>query len=1025
MARKSSKSTGPGEESLFPSVQDYRHDTAKRTNIPPAKIAAEGTVPLIPKARYHYSPRRPPELRFDPTGAPDRLPKLLEAAQERALTPEETQLLADALREQEPWLEWAEKREQHQRGHFEVDPVALHIHERVSAQAILRVAARQDPQRDLFADPQLEYHQAVQFYRHDVDWSNRLILGDSLQAMSSLARREDLAGKVQMIYMDPPYGIKFASNFQSQVGNRDVKDKEQDLTREPEMVKAYRDTWHLGVHSYLSYLRDRLMVAKELLADSGSIFVQISDENLHRVRQILDDVFGNQNFVATVCYKKPGQRSSETLNVLTDFILWYARDRESVKYRQLYTFKSLDGDGGDHYNQLDLLSGEYRTLSSAERSGVEALPNGARVFETTALTSAGSQSGDGNITVQSKTYSPPSHKHWSVSLDGLRRVAAVERILPSPSTLRYKRFFDDFPVMEIDNRWDDIGIFGESLYVVRTADLAIQRCMLMTTDPGDLVLDPTCGSGTTAYVAEQWGRRWITADTSRVAVAIARQRLMTAKYEMYALRDEGKGLAGSFKYTTVPHVTLKSISQNTNLDPIFAKHEPILDQCLVTCNAALGEVTDPVRAKLRAKLTAKQARAGKKAVTDADERRWSLPKKGGTWEHWQMPFDADADWPKALQKAVTTYRAAWRAKMDAVNGCIAANADQEELVDQPEVVRGVTRVSGPFTVEAVQPPELSLSDVVAEIDAVGFDGEPEALEGGFGDADGPQPARTLRRVEARMDLETQNLDAYLDKMLRLLRGDGVRFPNNKQMKFTRLNALSGAWSGLHAEGRWMPDGQADPDPEGKATLCAAFGPQYGPVTAKLVEELVRAASRRGYDDLVIAGFSFDGPAQATIEEAQHPKLRIHMAHVRPDVNPGMDGLLKEQPGSQLFTVFGQPRVRVDGPDGDGMLTVTMEGVDIYNPVTNEIVSTGAAKVAAWFLDSDYDGRTFCITQAFFPDRTAWEKLAKALKGVIDPDAFEAFSGTKSLPFAPGANRCIAIKVIDPRGNEVMKVQRLG
>ncbi len=558
----------------------------------------------------------------------------------------------------------------------------------------------------------------------------------------------------------------------------------------------------------------------------------------------------------------------------------------------------------------------------------------------------------------------------------------------------------------------------------------------MTTDPGDLVLDPTCGSGTTAYVAEQWGRRWITIDTSRVAVAIARQRLLTAKYEMYALREESEGLAGNFKYKTVPHVTLKSIAQNTNLDPIFAKHEPILESCLAACNKALDKTTKTLRAKLISKLEQKRLREGKKAITDADERRWLLPPdnrrgkeyttvdpKFSGWYPWEIPFDTDSDWPQALQDAVTAYRAAWRAKMDEVNACIAANADSEDLVDKPEIIPGITRVSGPFTVEAVQPPEMSLGDVIAEIP--GFDGAPESLESFDSETEAGFSARTLRRVETRIDLEAQNLDAYLEKMTRLLRGDGVRFPNNKQMKFSRLDTLTGDSTGLHAEGRWTPEGQADPDPEGQATLCVAFGPQYGPVTAKLVEDLVRTASRRGYNDLIIAGFSFDGPAQATIEEAQHPKLHIHMAHVRPDVNPGMDGLLKEQPGSQLFTVFGQPRISVDGPDIEGLYTVTMEGVDIYNPVTNEIASTGATKVAAWFLDSDYDGRTFCITQAFFPDKTAWDKLAKALKNVLDPDAFGAFSGTASLPFPAGKNECIAVKVIDPRGNEVMKVQKIG
>jgi len=422
------------------------------------------------------------------------------------------------------------------------------------------------------------------------------------------------------------------------------------------------------------------------------------------------------------------------------------------------------------------------------------------------------------------------------------------------------------------------------------------------------------------------------------------------------------------------------------------------------------------RSSLGAKLIVKQKRQGVRSTTDADRRRWQLPKKGQKWEHWQVPFDTDPDWPKELQEAVTEYRKAWRAKMDEVNACIAANAEPEQLVDQPEIVKNIVRVSGPFTVEAVEPPDVSLGELEAETVAMKgeFAGEPEQLDLTFG----------VRQVETRVEQEAQNIEAYLDLMIRYLRIDGVRFPNNKQMKFTRLELLSTAEPGLHADGRWVLQGQDDIDAQGKAMVCVAFGPQYGPVSAKMVEDVIRSANRLGYDDLVIAGFSFDGAAQAVIEEAERPKLRLHSAHICPSVNPGMNGLLKEQPGSQLFTVFGQPRTRVDGPDERGEYTVVMEGVDIYNPVENSIASTGADKVAAWFIDGDYDGRTFCITQAFFPDRSAWTKLSKALKDVIAPETFEAFSGTVSLPFPPGKHKCVAVKVIDPRGNEVMRIHRL-
>jgi adenine-specific DNA-methyltransferase len=537
----------------------------------------------------------------------------------------------------------------------------------------------------------------------------------------------------------------------------------------------------------------------------------------------------------------------------------------------------------------------------------------------------------------------------------------------------------------------------------------------MTTDPGDLVLDPTGGSGTTAYVAEQWGRRWITIDTSRVAIAIARQRLLTAKYDYYRLRDESAGVAAGFRYKTVPHITLKSIAQNTHLDPIFARHEPVLEEKLAACNAALKKVADDLRRRLEVKLLDKQRAEGKRAVNDADRRRWELPKKGETWQHWTVPFDTDLDWPAELTRAVTDYRRAWRAKMDEVNACIAANAEQEELVDQPEVVKAVVRVSGPFTVEGVQPPEISLGEVVDTLSPIG--GAPDSLET-FA------PAREVRYVEARNTFEVDNVEAYLDRMVRLLRADGVRFPDNKQVRFSRLEPTyaAGLGGGFHAEGRWAPEGEADPDPDGPATVGVVFGPQFGPVTQKMIEDLIRPASRR-YEALVVAGFSFTAEAQALLDDSPHPKLRLHIAHVRPDVNPGMDGLLKEQPGGQLFTVFGQPRTRLEGPEA-GEYQVVMDGVDIYNPVDNSITPTRADKVAAWFLDADYDGRAFCISQAFFPDRSAWDKLSKALTGVVDPERLAAFSGTRSLPFRAGKHRCAAVKVIDPRGNEVMRVHRL-
>ena len=978
MARK--KRSGKKPETK---VKDYRHEDATRKNNPPAGIASHAKIRETPKREYAYNPHLPPVLRFDESGDADRLPDLLEKAQRESLSAEEVQILAAALRQQEPWLEWAGKQEAKS---FAVDPVALHIHERVSAKAVVKAAQREDIQRELFADPQQAYHEVVQSYQHDVDWSNRLILGDSLTVMSSLAHREDLAGKVQMIYIDPPYGIKFASNFQPTVFQKDVKDKASDLTREREQIKAYRDTWTLGVHSYLAYLRDRLIVARDLLTDNGSIFVQISDENVHRVRSLMDEVFGSENFVSLITYRTTTGMSQKSAPLrVNDFILWYANDRENVKFKRLFMESEINAR---NCRMIEDANGERRSMTDAERSKPEKINSYWRPFRTMPLHSKG----EGNRTTREfagKKWTIPAGS-WRYSLEGFRRLGNAGRIMQEKTVISAVRYFDDFPLQEITVNWTDTGPELSKSYVVQTNPKPIQRCLLMTTDPGDLVLDPTCGSATTAYVAEQWGRRWITIDTSRVALALARQRLLTGTYDYYALKDESKSVVGGFINKTVPCMTLKGIAQNTALDPIFTKHEPILKEKLEVLNRALRTVTPEISTAQRAKLAEKQRREGVKAITDADRRRWELPVED--WKAWEVPFDTDPDWTAELKHALTDYREAWKAKMEEVNACIAASADSEELVDQPDVDRKKLRVSGPFTVEAVQPAEESLGDDSP------IGGEPDEELDTF-EADG-------------VEHEPTNVEAYLDRMMRLLRNDGVCFPDNQKMKFAALEPLEGDI--LHAEGNWENDAE-------ERRVAVVFGPQHGPVTVMQVEDCLRIAFRRGYDDLVFAGFSFDGAAQAAIQEDPIPRVRVHMAHIHPDVTMG--DLLKETPSSQLFTVFGAPRTEIEKM-ADGEYIVKMEGVDIYNPVENTVSPADADKVAAWFIDSDYDGRTFCITQAFFPDKKAWNKIARALKSVIDPEQFEKFSGTESLPFPAGEHPRVAVKVIDPRGNEVMRVHDL-
>lgn len=968
-------------------IKDYRHD-ATRKNIPPAGLAAQGKVSEVPKTRYFYDPHLPPVLRFDETGEADQLPTLLGVAKQRSLTDEEIELIAEALRNQQPWLEWAGKREKRW---FDVDPVALHIHERVSAQAIIKLAQLKPIQPSLFADPELEYHEAVKFYQHDVDWANRLILGDSLVVMHSLAKREDLAGKVQMIYIDPPYGIKFSSNFQPLVGRRRVSDRERDLTRELEQVKAYRDTWTLGVHSYLAYLRDRLIVARELLADTGSIFIQISDENLHRIISLLDEMFGNDNQVAIIRFrKKTMPLGGKFIERMSDYIIWYAKDKilAEAKYRKILIKQDLSNDF--HWQNYELLTGERKKITKKLRDKGYQPPEGARQFRLVSLWPA---SFDPNavfpVTFRGEEWWPPEGQCYPTSPENMTRMVRAEQVEIEGNYLRKILYAEGSDYAKLTTDWyDTIGARGQK-YVVETSPKVIERCMLMTTDPGDLVLDPTCGSGTTAYVAEGWGRRWITIDTSRVAIALARQRLLIANYDYYDLQDPDEGPFGGFDYKTIPHITLRSIAQNQALDPIFEEWEPVFKEKLAALNAALGDITPEIRTILQAKLVAKERKEGKHSITDADRRRWLLPQE--KWKEWEVPFDTDLDWPEELQKALLDYRATWRQKMDEVNATIAASAPQEDLVDQPKVVPKVLRVSGPFTVEGVQPEEEYI-----DIDSP-IGGEPDEL-------------RTFSGVDVE-DVPT-NAEAFLEKMLHLIKQDGVRFPDNKVLKFQRLDPLPN--SILHAEGEW-----GDGDEPRRVTV--SFGPQYGPITTLQVEESLREAYRRGFDDLVFAGFSIDGAAQAIIQDDPNPQVRCHMAHIRPDVNMG--DLLKDTPSSQLFTVFGLPRVELENTDEDEWI-VEMRGVDIYDPLTNTLQATRADKVAAWFLDSDYNGQTFNIAQAFFPDSKAWDKIAKALKASIDPERFAAFTGTRSLPFKAGEHQRIAVKVIDPRGNEVIRVARL-
>lgn len=532
-------------------VLSYRHGD-KRTNNPHVGMVDTHSDGVEDRAVWQYDPHIDPALQFDSHRS--TIENLIDDALASGDKDRMQKALEQLKRMQSPYLNWAGKAE---RISFDVDTVSLHVHERIDSATILAAIQRKIKdvkgkasnaiQPDLFHAPfeNLPLRDAIDFYKHERDWSNRLIAGDSLLVMNSLLQKEGMAGQVQMIYIDPPYGIKYGSNFQPFVNKRDVKDrKDEDLTQEPEMIKAFRDTWELGIHSYLTYLRDRLLLSKELLHESGSVFVQISDENVHHVREMMDEIFGKENFVAEIVCQKTGSQATDYLATINDFIVWYAKDKIALKVKIRNLF-----------------------FDREERDEQE--------FSPDPLTSEGaSEGGTINFKFNGKEFYPGENSHWKTSLSGMFRLAVADRLIAQKSQIRFKRYWADFPVKPISNLWTDSGGATSRVYVVQTAIKIVERCLLMTTDPGDLVLDPTCGSGTTAFVAEKWGRRWITCDTSRVAVTLAKQRLMTASYDYYELKYPHEGLKSGFIYKTVPHVTLKSIANNPDIDEIYARMHP-------------------------------------------------------------------------------------------------------------------------------------------------------------------------------------------------------------------------------------------------------------------------------------------------------------------------------------------------------------------------------------------------------------------------------------------------------------------
>lgn len=482
----------------------------------------------------------------------------------------------------DPQLIWAGKAEHTS---FEVPTVSLHVHERIDPKAIIKAVRKGGGQiqTSLFElpDENPPMRTAVEFYKHPHGWSNRLVAGDSLLVMNSLLEKEGMAGQVQMIYIDPPYGVKYGSNFQPFVNKRDVKDgKDEDLTSEPEQIRAFRDTWELGIHSYLAYLRDRLLLARELLSESGSVFVQINDENVHHVKEIMDEVFGSENFCSLITFQKTTGSTTNTLPRTSDYILLYAKDVSALKFRKIFEPTSPGQEGALEYKRVEQIDGTIKPISEFIQEGQIRLPKDAKIFATDSIVSKGGDDPDIELVWNGQKFrlSCKPNRHWKPGVDGIKQLWEVNRLLHQSGLRIYKRYFNDFPYREITHVWTDTRGEDRPDYVVQTSTKVIERCILMTTDPGDLVLDPTCGSGTTAYVAEQWGRRWITCDTSRVAIALAKQRLMTAIFDYYDLAHPEEGISSGFRYKTVPHITLKSIANNPEIKEGMSRKE--IDQAI-------------------------------------------------------------------------------------------------------------------------------------------------------------------------------------------------------------------------------------------------------------------------------------------------------------------------------------------------------------------------------------------------------------------------------------------------------------
>lgn len=877
-------------------------------------------------------------------------------------------------RDLDPQLVWRGKDEQDWSDLIVAAP-PLYIQEKVHPKVIIDDLKREakarpneatPPMADLFGDFNgLDLESKTEFYAHDQHWSNRMISGDSLSVMASLAEREGLRAGVQCIYFDPPYGIRFNSNFQWSTTSRDVKDGKSDqITREPEQVKAFRDTWRDGVHSYLTYLRDRLTVARDLLTETGSIFVQIGDENVHLVRSLLDEVFGSQNFFSQIQYRALTPLGSRGISNVYDYIIWFAKDKSKIKYRNLQLPRPMEEE--PEFTFLDDGSGYFTKFTESPKTS-------RGVFKRSDPKSSGyTPTCIYDFEFEGKLVRSKGRKSWRTNRSGMERLIKASRLFYLGDSVYFRQYFDDSPMKQMENTWIDTaaGFSDTKVYVVQTNDKIISRCVLMTTDPGDLVLDPTCGSGTTAYVAEQWGRRWITIDTSRVAIALARSRMMGARYPYYVLSDTPLGqkveaqasggipksgpTAGNirlgFVLERVPRVTLGAIANNTEIDVIWENSEQELAPLLKELSSFLG-----------------------KALNE-----------------WEVPRDGSPGWSAGAKAAHAKWWDARVYRQKAIDNSIAAKAEFEYLYDKPYQDRDRIRVAGPFTVESLSPHKTLAVDWNDElVDLL------EASEGKHGAA-------------ARGDAVTD----FAHMILENLKAAGVQ-QAHKEDRIT-FTALSG-WPGrfICAEGAFM---------EGEQQKRAGIfiGPEFGTVSRPDLVAAAKECGDAGFDVLIACAFNYDAHSAEFDKLGRVPVLKARM---NPDLHMGAD--LKATGAGNLFVIFGEPDIKIEDA-GDDQIRVKVFGVDVFKPQTGEVISEGTDGIALWMLDTDYNEESFFVRHAYFLGANdPYKALKTTLKAEIDQEAWDSLYSDTSRPFAKPQSGRIAVKVINHLGDEVMKVFAVG